>query len=416
MGASFGALFLLAERERMKLQELLDARNQALSEARSYVDKPDAVEEDDQNYQKAFAEFKRLDALVDDEKRMAKAEAEAAEIRAKVEDVIRPKDLKKHEDAHAQEIREFVTPGSARQSLFIPVPEARTAIISTDAATTYASYTVPETWWNQVQMHANAQSGVLASNVTVLRTAGGEEINIPNLTTDAAAALTAQATAPSEVHPVFGQNVLNSYRLDGFFTVSKEFLTDSAINVEGFLQEAAARAIATLAGTYAATGTGSSQPQGVNDSTEVTTAGVTTAVATDFTMDEVWDLYLSVLPAYRSRGEWIASSTAYAKLMKMKDDEGRYLISSPTASEPATLIGKPLREDAGFEACTAALCPLFFGDFSTYWVRWARGLEFTRDDSFQFTSFASTFRWAAWFDAEFMNVAQGAVKHMIMHT
>lgn len=403
----------------MTLKQLLERRNRALGEARAFVDGQDIGEEtgeSEQGFQRAMEEVRKCDSWIEELKRLEKIEAQNAEARAEIEDIVRPKDLRQAEESRAQEIREFVTQGDPRTTLWIPIPERRTAITTTDAATTYGSYTVPEQWWNQVQMHANAASGVLASNVTVLRTAGGEELNIPTLATDAAAALTAQATAPSEVHPVFGQNVLNAYRLDGFFTVSKEFLQDSAINVEGFLQEAAARAIATLAGTYAATGTGTSQPQGVNDSTEVTTAGVTTAVATDFTMDEVWDLYLSVLPAYRARGEWIASSTAYAKLMKMKNDEGSYMISNPTSTEPAMLIGKPLREDAGFEACTAGLCPLFFGDFSTYWVRWARGLEFTRDDSFQFTSFASTFRWAAWFDSEFMNVAQGAVKHMIMHT
>jgi HK97 family phage major capsid protein len=403
----------------MTLEQLLERRNRALSEARAFVDGQEIGQEtgeSEQGFQRAMDEVRKCDKWIEDTKALMKIEAENADARAAVEDIVRPKEVRKLDELHAQEIREFVTQGSPRTTLFIPAPERRTALITTDAATTYASYTVPEQWWNTVQMHVNAASGVLASNVTVLRTAGGEEINIPTLATDAAAALTAQAAAPSEVHPVFGQNVLNAYRLDGYFTVSKEFLQDSAINVEGFLQEAASRAIATLAASYAATGTGSSQPQGVNDSTEVTTAGVTTAVATDFTMDEVWDLYLSVLPGYRARGEWIASSTAYAKLMKMKNDEGSYMISNPTSTEPAMLIGKPLREDSGFEACTAALCPLFFGDFSTYWVRWARGLEFTRDDSFAFTSFASTFRWAAWFDTEFMNVAQGAVKHMIMHT
>jgi HK97 family phage major capsid protein len=398
----------------MTVKELVEARAQALSEARQIVDRKDQTPEDEAQYQKALDEFRRLDRLVTDEQAFMKAEAEAREARAEVEEIVRPKEIRKVEDRHEAEVREFIVPGSERKSLWIPMPEKRHAVIGSDGgANAYGSYTIPEQWWKTVQMHVNAQSGVLASNCTVIRTTTGEEINIPTLATDAAALIGAQAVASTETNPVFGQAVLNAYRLDGHFTVSKEFLEDTSIDTVSFLQDCAGRAIATLAASYAASGTGGSQPQGLNYTTEPTSAGKTAAAQTTFTMDELWDLYLAVLPGYRARGEWVAGSTAYGIIMKFKDDEGRYLVSSPTASEPALLIGKPLREDAGYQATTTGLVPLTFGDMSTFWVRYARGMEFTRDDSVAFTSFASTFRFAVWFDTELVD-RSGSIKHLLM--
>jgi HK97 family phage major capsid protein len=398
----------------LKLQDLLDARNQALAEARSYVDKKEQTAEDEAAYQRAFAEFTRLDRLVEDEKRMAKAAAEADEARAEVEEIVRPKELRKQEISHELEIREFVTPLSPRKSLFVGMPEKRTAV-TTAASGAYGSYVTPQTWWNAVDMHVNAQSGVLASKCTVIRTASGEQINVPVLATDAAALIGAEGSAASVANPVFGTYPLNAYRMDGFFTVSNEFLTDSAIDAEAFLADCAGRAIATLVSTYAATGTGSAEPAGLNYTTEITTAGKTAAAQTTFTFDELIDLYLAVLPGYRMVGEWLAGSTAYAIIAKMKDDEGSYLLTNPTANEPAMILGKALREDANFQATTAALCPVTFGDMSRFWVRWARGMEFTRDDSFAFTSFSATFRFAAYFDCDLID-RTGAVKHLLMAT
>ena len=317
-------------------------------------------------------------------------------------------------------MREFLTHGSPRTTLRIgfPDPEHRATtdpIISTDASATYASYLVPDSIWGSVNLHVNAQSGVLKTNATVLYTAGGNTMYLPTLTTDPVAALHAEAAAATQNNFVVAQPQLDAYRVDGFFGVSKEFLDDTLINGEAFLGDLAGRAIATTIAGYASVGTGSSEPQGINDATEITSVGVTAASATTFTMDELISLRYSVLPGYAARGEWVFGSAAYVILAKMKNDEGSYYwMPSVAAGEPDRLLGKPCYEDSGFEAPTTGLCPVFFGDFSNYWTRWSHGgIEFTRDDSFAFTSFTSTFRYAAWWDAELLHPTL-SVKHLLM--
>lgn len=397
------------------LEKLIAQRTKAIADARAIVDS-DAFNEE--GYAAAMADMERINGLIKDEEARAHSEATNHAVERASEISHATATATGGVDVNAEQrkmVQEFVTPGSDRRQLWVPVPEARTTgVILTDdgGAGAYGSLTVPETWWKEVYYHVNAESGVLASNCTVLNTTTGEEINIPQLNTDAAAVRTAQGSAATETIPVFTQPVLNAYRLDGFISVSKEFLDDTAINSEGFVRTAAARAIATLAATDAATGTGSSQPAGLNYTTEPTTAGKTAAAATTFTSDEIMDLYLSVAKSSRMRGEFVAGTTAYGIMLKWKDDEGRYLITDPTANEGPTFMGKPLREDADYQATTTGLCPVTFGDMSAFWVRWARGMEFTRDDSFAFTKFQSTFRFAAWFDCVLVDTL--AVKHLLM--
>jgi HK97 family phage major capsid protein len=401
----------------MTLKELMEARAQALTEARSYVDKKEETAEDQANYDKDLAEFRRLERLIADETAFLKAEAEAAEARAQFAEIVTPKVAAKAIEKQADEAREFVTYGSDRRSLWIPYGETRTTgtIVTDDGgAGAYGSYATPTTWWPQLYYHVNAVSGVLASNVTVIRTASGEQIDIPTLSTDAAATQTAQGSAATESIPVFGQKVLNAYRQDMFVSVSKEFLEDSAIDAVGTVQTLILRAIATQLAALAAAGTGSSAPQGLNYTTEPTTAGKTAASATTWTLDELMDLYLSVAPASRKVGEFVMGTSSYGIFLKTKNDEGSYMVQAPTATESATFMGRPVREDAGYQATTSALCPVTFGDMSAFWTRYSRGMELTRDDSFAFTSFKSTFRAAVWFDSDLMDTL--AVKHLLMAT
>lgn len=411
----------------MNLKELLDARNQALSEARQYVDKKEATPEDEAAYQKALEEFRRLDRLVTDEKAFAKAESEAAEARAELEDIVHPKELRKADDQRVNDWKALFN--GEKRSVFIPFSHTETNLVShkrsqrttgdiiksDSGAGAYGSYTIPTTIWNQILYHQEAASGIMATNATIVRTATGESMTFPTHLTDMTSAITADGTASTQTIPVASRQSVDVYRIDGHVSVSKEFIEDSAIDAISWVQNSAARSMAYYTAYYAAYGSGSSQPYGLNYTTELTSAGKTAASASTFTADEALDLYLSLYPGYRARGEWVASSTAYAVILKWKDDEGRYLVTNPTAAEPATLLGKPLREDANFQAIASASCPLVFGDFSTFYMRYARGVEFSRDDSFAFTSFESTFRYAVWFGSNLID-RTGSIKHLLMAT
>lgn len=419
----------------VKIQALLDERMKLVTEDRAYLESDTfdpADEEGKARHEKIMGDIRSLTTRIDALKEAQRMEKEMDEQREEHRDVLHPDGPPQTKDDELRKQILDVIYGRSR-GVTIPFneasvlresqirqmkemgPEFRTDILSNDAGTVYSSYLVPTTLQNRVNYHANAQSGVLKTKAFQFYTRSGEAIDVPKLVTDAAAAQTAEGTASTVTNPVFGKTTFNSYRQDGHFIVSKEMLEDSIVNVETILGDLAGRALATQIASLLASGTGSSAPAGVNYTTELSTSGVTAASATTFTMDELIELKLSVLPKYRMGAEWVFGTAAYLILAKMKDGEGRYLWApSVRQGEPDLLMGNPVYEDAGFQACTTGKAPVVCGDWSTYWIRWARGgMEFARDDSVNFSSFESMFRFAVWMDADITD-ATGSLKHLTM--
>jgi HK97 family phage major capsid protein len=290
----------------------------------------------------------------------------------------------------------------------------RTAILSTDAATVYSSYLVPARVLESLAWHENAVSGVIKAGPTIVQTPGDELLYYPKFITDMTATHHNEGEAATEENPVLDRMPLNSYRYDGYVSVSLEDLRSSVIPMEAILQNAANRAIATAtAGEYAA-GTGVDLPQGIGGDNTTTVAGVTASSATSYTFDNLKTLKNSVLPGYRLRGTWLFSTDAYSLLTQLKDDNGTYLwVPSNVVGDAEALLGCPIFEEPSFNSMTAnKKATVTFGDVSTFVIRNAGPVLFEANDGFQFSKFLRTFRYAAWTDSDFLGT-DGAVKHMV---
>jgi HK97 family phage major capsid protein len=271
------------------------------------------------------------------------------------------------------------------------------------AKTVKAGYLYTDQVMGEVIYHENAESAVLLSGPSFVDTDHGRQLKWPILATDASAGATAERTAATLTQPVFGQGVLDSYRQDGYMVLTEELARDSEVNVWPIVTDVATRAIASRVATALASGSGTG-PQGLP---VVAANGKTCAAKTTFTYDELTDLYLSLLPGARMKGSWIAGSTAFGIIFKMKDADGRpFMQPAPSAGMADTLMGKPIREDAGYPASTTGLCPVTFGDVSAYRVRRIGGIRIERDDSVYFTQFESVVRFAAFIDADLFDTAK----------
>ena len=284
---------------------------------------------------------------------------------------------------------------------------------TTGDTTTYSSYTVPQTWAQEVAMFQVAYSGTLAAGPTILNTANGNQINYPKLTTDMSAIAGAEGVAATETNPVHGTTPLNSYRIDGWTPVADELFRDSGVNVEALIRTYAARSLAIAAAPYygdADIGTGSTLPAAI---TIGTTLGKTAASQTTATLDELKALMMSVLPAYRIVGRFIGNSTLTLEVALAKNDNGDYYWQpAVSADEPDRLFGKPWFEDAYFDASATGNKIAVFGDVaSAYIVRRIGGIQVDLSRDFAFTSFETTARFAMWHDAATIDTL--AVKHLI---
>jgi HK97 family phage major capsid protein len=341
----------------------------------------------------------------------ATRDAEIGEARSRMDEILRPVGQPAMGlDPITQSIRDFcrvpeqgVTP--VKRTVELPIAKrADEEWFKDTAKSTKAGYLYTSEMAANVIFHENAESGVLASGPTYVDTDHGRTILYPKLATDAGAAQTAERTAATLTYPVMGQGQLDSYRQDGYMTLTEELARDTEYNVWPIVTEVATRALATQVASQVAAGTGTTMPDGLPI---LAASGKTAAAKTTFTYDELTDLYLSVLPGARARGSWIAGSTAFATIFKMKDAEGRpFMQAAPAAGLADTLMGHPIREDAWYPAQTTGLKPVTFGDVSAFHVRRIGGIRIERDDGVYFTQFESVVRFAAHIDSTLFDTAR----------
>jgi len=175
---------------------------------------------------------------------------------------------------------------------------------------------------------------------------------------------------------------------------SSELLSDTGVDLEGYLAMQAGRALGNAFGVHAITGDGSSKPTGIVTSASTGKTGGT-GVAGAFTADDLIDLYYSVIAPYRNSTScgWMMRDASLGAARKLKDSTGQYLWQpSIQVGAPDTLLGKPVHTDPNVAAIGTTAKSVVFGDFSAYFVRMAGGVRFERSDDYAFNSDLTTFR------------------------
>lgn len=272
---------------------------------------------------------------------------------------------------------------------------------------------VPTSFYDRLMAHLIENSAMLQTNPTVLNTSSGENVEVPKtLTHSTATTPTAEAGAIAESDPTFDKVTLGAFKYGVLIQVSSELVTDSGVDLEGYLSMQAGRAIGNAFGQDLVTGTGSGEPRGI---TIDTTLGVTgsTGVGGAFTADNLIDLHYSVIAPYRASSScrWLLRDASVAAVRKLKDSQGQYLFQpSLVAGTPDTLLGKPIVTDPNVAAVALSAKSIVFGDFSQYFVRLAGGVRFERSDDYAFGNDLVSFRALLRGDGALVDLT-GAVKH-----
>ena len=199
----------------------------------------------------------------------------------------------------------------------------------------------------------------------------------------------------SESDPAFGQASLGAYKYAVLNQVSNELITDTAIDLLGFLARQAGRAVGNAFGAHAITGTGSSQPAGIVTGATLGVTGATTGVSGLFTADELIDLYYSVIAPYRNSPScaWLMRDATVGRVRKLKDTTNQYLWQpSIQVGAPDALLGKPIYTDPNVAAVATSAKSVLFGDISAYVVRSVNSIRFERSDEYAFNQDLVTFR------------------------
>jgi HK97 family phage major capsid protein len=339
---------------------------------------------------------KRIKAVIDGEQRAKDTEDAFAKLEGK------PREQSgQQQDRGGDELRAFLRGEGGRSFDVLPDPaEQRDLSKLSNAA---GAFTVPTSFYGQLQEHMIEVSGVLQAGPTILNTASGESIQIPKtLTHTPSPAIVAEAGAILESDGTFGQTTLGAFKYGRMVQVSTELITDTGVDLQGYLARSVGRALGNAFGSDLVIGAGTTAPRGVIIDAA---AGVTGPTGTTVTFgnqatvgqgfDLIISLYHSVISPYRNSPScaWVMNDTTASLVRRIKNTAGDYAWQpSLTVGQPDTILGKPVYIDPFVASPAAGAESIAFGDWSTYFVRYAGGIRFERSDDFAFANDLVTFR------------------------
>jgi len=367
------------------LDRQVEIRQQAWHQAKAIIDvataeKRDLSAEEEQTYSRLNDELNERAATIaklrEDETRELRMDAATREIADQVRPVA---SAPVNEDVAM--IRALIK-GESRSANF----ERRDILKSSTGSP------VPTSFYNQVIMKARLVAPVLATS-TVLNTAGGENLQIPRLSTYSVGTVNAEAAVMGESDPAFSAFITLGAFKYGFLTqVSQELLEDSGVDMLSFLADQVGNALGFAVGSALTVGTGTVEPTGIVAASSV---GGTSGTATGFTADNLIDPLYSLDGAARNLPGvgWMMTGQSVGRVRKLKDTAGNYVFQPSLAMDsPDMLLGKPIYENPSMAEATTGTKSVIVGHLPSYYVRSVGGLKLDRSDDYAFNQGLATFR------------------------
>ena len=363
------------------------ARAKAWEEAKALLDsaaaeKRDLSGEENQTYDRIMADLDQRSAVIETMNAQAERENRAAEAMKGFESQVKPAMSVPAID-EAELIRSLAR-GEIRSHSF----EKRDVTKGSTGAP------VPTSFYDQVVMLAR-KVGPLLETSTIINTAGGENLQVPSLSTYSVGTVTSEAGAIGESDPAFNAfKTLGAYKYSFLTQISREMVEDSGVDILGFLAAQTGNAIGYAVNGALTTGTGTEQPNGI-----VTTAGSgitgSTAVSGAFTADNLIDLVYSVDTAGRTLPGtgWMMNAKSIGAVRKLKDTAGNYVFSPALSADKRDLVlGYEVYENPGMADPATSAKSVLFGHLPSYYVRTVGGIRLDRSDDYAFQNDLITFR------------------------
>lgn len=367
------------------IKQQLEARARAWEEAKALLDnaakeKRDLTAEENEKYDRINADLENRSKVIETIKADQEREMRAHEAMKGLENQARPVEVAQPAQTDADAIRSLAR-GEIRSFEF----EKR------DVTKSSTGSPVPTSFYNEVIMLAR-HVGPMLETSTILNTAGGENLQIPSLSTYSTGTVTAEGSQIGESDPVFNSFVtLGAFKYSFLTQISRELIEDSGVDILGFLARQTGNAMGYAINNALTVGTGTVQPNGL-----VSRAGsAVTGTSLNPTADNLIDLVYSVDTAGRTLPGtgFQMNATSIANVRKLKDGAGQYLFTpSLSADARDLLLGYPIYENPAMATAASAVKPVIFGHLPSYYVRQVGGLKLDRSDDFAFDSDLVTFR------------------------
>lgn len=348
-----------------KIMELYEKRNKAVADARAFLDskrgESDILsDEDNATYTKMENTIMALTKEIERESRLTAIDAEMSKPTSSpiLSTPTKPQTNEKPKTGVAtDEYKQSMI--NALRSNFRRINNVLQEGVDSDGG-----YLVPAEYDTRL-IEGLTEENIIRKLATIIKTGAERKINIAASTP--AAAWIDEGEALTFGDAKFDQINLDAHKLHVAVKVTEELLYDNVFNLETYILDKFARALANAEEDAFLNGDGVGKPLGIFAATGGGQVAITTASATTITADEVINLIYSLKRPYRKNAAFITNDQTLAILRKLKDGNGAYIWQpSYQVGEPDSLLGYPVYTSAYVPTVAAGNPVMAFGDYSYY--------------------------------------------------
>jgi HK97 family phage major capsid protein len=407
---------------------LIEERARTWEQAKALLDREQAEKrsltaEESEQWQRMTDAISQLDKRIEELVSLDTANRKADEQRAEYEKVVRPDVRTAQEKGMAKALAELFR--GERKHIDIDLSKVQNRVdlksgawevrdlgegdLAVPAAP--GGHTVPRSFSSTLYEHMIETAAIRQTNVRVLTTNAGELLTLPKVGAFGTAAIVGEGTALAEADPGFGSLTLGAWKYGQLLDVSNELLTDTGVDLVGFIARDLGRALGQVTGTAYITGSGTNAPNGVVTAIKAV-SGTAVQGTAGVEADNLITLQYSVIDAYARNGFWMMRRATEGGIRRLKDSNGQYLWAPGLApGQPSLLLGRPIVSDPNVAAVASAAMSVIFGDFSAYVIRDVAGVRIERSDEFRFSTDQVTWRAILRTDSDLLDTT-GAIKGM----
>ena len=225
------------------------------------------------------------------------------------------------------------------------------------------NFIVPDTF-EQNLVKGLTEKSVLRKLCTVLKT--NTTMRIPTIIADGEATWIPENEPVQFSEAVYGEIVLDAYKLAHKVIVSDEMLEDAQFDVEDYIRQLFVESVSAAEELALFIGDGNGKPTGL---LHQASTGWVSEKAGDITYDDILNLIHSVKSPYRKNAVLVMSEDAITKLLSIIHYHG----DSPwdvslKDGTTKTLFGYPVYTTNYLDRVLPGTKPVLFGDFSYFWI------------------------------------------------
>lgn len=227
---------------------------------------------------------------------------------------------------------------------------------------------VPTEYANRVIGTLTEQSILRLAGAYQFPVANAGQFALPTVTRSGSAPLTAELGSLTQTEPTFERVTFTPYKYTALYIASIEQVADTNVPLEQVLLDNAAWQFVQSENNHFGAGTGTGQPQGVNQATTAVSAGSTLALLDE---NDVIDLYHAVPYQYRSNAVWFAHDQVIRRIRQLRENgtSGQFLWQPGLqAGQPDRLLGRPIYTLNSMASSGSTSNVLVFGDPRFYWI------------------------------------------------